>query len=81
MPRSGKLVLRWCESSEATTSWRIPMADLKRAGFVDRGGKGDHRNFVHPKVTKPVTVSGAEGDDAKQYQERAVRRAIEESHK
>lgn len=57
------------------------MADLKRAGFVDRGGKGDHRNFVHPKVTKPVTVSGAEGDDAKQYQERAVRRAIEESHK
>ncbi len=57
------------------------IADLKKAGFVDRGGKGDHRNFVHPKVTKPITVSGAEGDDAKQYQERAVRRAIEESRK
>jgi len=57
------------------------IADLKKAGFVDRGGKGDHRTFVHPKVTKPITVSGAEGDDAKQYQERAVRRAIEESRK
>jgi len=57
------------------------IADLKRAGFVDRGGKGDHRNFVHPKVTKPITISGAEGDDARHYQERAVRRAIEESQK
>jgi predicted RNA binding protein YcfA (HicA-like mRNA interferase family) len=35
------------------------IADLKRAGFVNRGGKGDDRNFVHPKVTKPVTLSGA----------------------
>ena len=21
--------------------------DLKKAGFVDRGGKGSHRNFTH----------------------------------
>lgn len=34
------------------------ISDLKRAGFVDRGGKGSHRNFVHPKVAKPVTVAG-----------------------
>jgi predicted RNA binding protein YcfA (HicA-like mRNA interferase family) len=53
--------------------------DLKLAGFIDRGGKGSHRNFVHPKVCKPVTVSGHEGDDALLYQERAVRLAIEES--
>jgi predicted RNA binding protein YcfA (HicA-like mRNA interferase family) len=53
--------------------------ELARAGFADRGGKGSHRNFVHPRVTKPVTVSGAPGDDAKHYQIRAVRRAIEES--
>jgi len=57
------------------------IADLKRAGFVDRGGRGDHRNFVHPSVIKPVTLSGAEGDDAKPYQERAVKLAIEESHR
>ena len=55
------------------------IAELKAAGFLNRGGKGSHRNFVHPKVTKPVTLSGRTGDDAKQYQERAVKRAIEES--
>jgi len=53
--------------------------DLEAAGFVDRGGKGDHRNFVHPNVAKPVTISGKPGDDAMHYQERAVRAAIEES--
>ena len=55
------------------------IADLESAGFENRGGKGSHRNFVHAKVTKPVTISGRAGDDAKQYQERAVKRAIEES--
>jgi hypothetical protein len=36
---------------------------------------------VHPKVRKPITVSGQEGDDALHYQERAVRLAIEESQR
>lgn len=53
--------------------------DLQQSGFVDRGGKGSHRNFVHPKLAKPITISGAAGDDAKHYQVRAVRKAIEES--
>ena len=53
--------------------------DLRKAGFVDRGGKGSHRNFVHPKVRKPITLSGQEGADALAYQESAVRLAIEES--
>lgn len=52
---------------------------LLKAGFVDRGGKGSHRNFVHPRVTKPITISGASGDEAKHYQVRAVKRAVEES--
>jgi len=55
------------------------VAALEVAGFKDRGGKGSHRNFVHPKVWRPVTISGAAGDDAKPYQARAVRRAIEEA--
>jgi predicted RNA binding protein YcfA (HicA-like mRNA interferase family) len=55
--------------------------DLERAGFVNRGGKGSHRNFVHPKVTKPITISGKLGDDALPYQERDVKKAIEESKK
>jgi predicted RNA binding protein YcfA (HicA-like mRNA interferase family) len=52
---------------------------LEKAGFQNRGGKGSHRNFVHPNVSKPVTLSGKLGDDAKQYQIRAVNRAIRES--
>jgi predicted RNA binding protein YcfA (HicA-like mRNA interferase family) len=42
--------------------------DLKRAGFVNRGGKGGHRNFEHAKGQR-LTVSGKLGADAKAYQE------------
>lgn len=55
--------------------------DLRKAGFVDRGGKGGHRNFTHPKLSKPVTVSGHLGDDALPYQEKIARIAIEETKK
>jgi len=54
--------------------------DLKRAGFVNRGGKGGHRNFEHAKGQR-LTVSGKLGADAKAYQEREVKSAIEESQK
>jgi predicted RNA binding protein YcfA (HicA-like mRNA interferase family) len=55
------------------------IAELERAGFVNRGGHGSHRNFVHPKVSRPVTLAGGTGDDAKHYQVRAVRMAIQEA--
>jgi predicted RNA binding protein YcfA (HicA-like mRNA interferase family) len=51
------------------------IADLKKHGFIDRGGKGSHRNFVHP-VGGIVTISGNPGDDAKKYQEKEVKLAI-----
>ena len=54
------------------------VADLEQAGFENRGGKGSHRNYVHPSLSNPVTISGKLGDDAKHYQIRAVRRAIAE---
>jgi predicted RNA binding protein YcfA (HicA-like mRNA interferase family) len=50
------------------------VAELERTGF----GKGSHRNFVHPNIARPVTISGNLTDDAKRYQIRAVRWAIEE---
>jgi predicted RNA binding protein YcfA (HicA-like mRNA interferase family) len=53
------------------------MRDLEAAGFVNRGGKGSHRNYEHPKGVR-VTLSGKSGDDAKPYQEREVRQKIEE---
>jgi len=57
------------------------IAQLESAGFVDRGGRGSHRNYIHPKVARPITISGKAGDDAKRYQVRAVQLAIEESKK
>lgn len=52
--------------------------DLQKAGFSDRGGKGSHRNFLHQRCPYVVTISGKEGEDAKSYQEKAVKRALEE---
>ena len=57
------------------------VGELESAGFVNRGGKGSHRNFAHVQVLKTVTLSGNLSDDAKPYQEKAVRAAIEESRK
>jgi predicted RNA binding protein YcfA (HicA-like mRNA interferase family) len=54
------------------------ICDLERAGFVDRGGKGSHRNFLHPKGIA-LTLFGHAGDDAKRYQMKQVRAKIEES--
>ena len=57
------------------------VAELERAGFQNRGGKGSHRNYVHPALSKPITISGELGADAKQYQIRAVRNALAELQK
>ena len=54
--------------------------DLEKAGFINRGGKGSHRNFFHPKGIT-ITVSGKLGDDAKHYQEKEVEVKIKRSKK
>lgn len=46
--------------------------DLEKIGFVNRGGKGSHRNYKHPQGAK-ITISGNPGDDAKPYQEKALK--------
>ena len=51
--------------------------DLEKAGFVNRGGKGSHRNYEHPRGVR-LTVSGQLEDGAKHYQEREVKRKIHE---
>jgi len=52
---------------------------LKEAGFYEiSGGKGSHRKLAHSRYRGAVTLSGQVGDDAKPYQEKQVRRAIEE---
>lgn len=54
------------------------IAQLERNGFVNRGGKGSHRNYAHPLYPKPITLSGQEGNDAKKYQIKEVKEAIKE---
>ena len=51
------------------------IAELERNGFVNRGGKGSHRNYEHILGIR-VTVSGKSGDDARKYQEKIVKDAI-----
>ena len=50
--------------------------DLEKHGFVNKGGKGSHRNFFHPNYPFAVVISGNLGNDAKHYQEKAVKKAI-----
>ena len=52
--------------------------DLERAGFINRGGKGNHKNYEHLKGIR-VTISGKMGDDVKPYQEKEVKQRIEEA--
>jgi len=54
--------------------------ELEKAGFINRGGKGRHRNLIHPKGIA-ITISGKLGDDAKHYQEREVELKIKRSKK
>ena len=49
--------------------------ELEKAGFISRGGKGSHRNYKHPRGVH-IAVSGSLGDDAKFYQERALKEAL-----
>jgi len=55
--------------------------DLRRANFdqISGAGKGSHRKFVHERYSGAVTLSGKDGADAKSYQERQIKKAIEET--
>ena len=51
--------------------------DLRKEGFTRQPGKGSHRRWVHALYPGHVAISGREGADAKPYQEKAVRQAIQ----
>lgn len=56
------------------------ITDLRKAGFINTGGKGSHRTYEHPKG-QIVVISGNLGNDAKPYQEKQVKLKIEESQR
>jgi hypothetical protein len=55
------------------------IGDPLDAGFyeIPGGGRGSHRKFSHARYPGAVTISGGSGADAKHYQEKQVRQAIE----
>jgi predicted RNA binding protein YcfA (HicA-like mRNA interferase family) len=68
------------KSTEMPRKIRELIRDLTDAGFneIRGGGKGSHRKWTHARYAGAVTLSGKTGDDAKPYQERHVKQAIEQ---
>ncbi len=53
---------------------------LEKSGFTNRGGKGNHRNFLHPSGVK-VTISRKPDNDVLKYQEKEIKSKIAEANK
>jgi len=51
--------------------------DYRAAGFIERQGKGDHTVFSYPGLPKRYAVDGSDGADAKPYDERDLRAALQ----
>ncbi len=52
-------------------------ADLRRAGAYQVSQEGSHTKWKYPLVsTSTLILSGHDGDDAKPYQEKAVRNLL-----
>ncbi len=75
------VIMEWKRS--VARKIRELVKDLLGAGFsrLPGSGKGSHRKFTHENYPGAVTLSGQDTDDAKKYQEKQVKRAIEEVQK
>jgi predicted RNA binding protein YcfA (HicA-like mRNA interferase family) len=52
--------------------------EYRRAGFSERQGKGDHVVYSHPLLPHDYVVAGADGKDARPYDEIELRKAKQE---
>ena len=53
-------------------------ADLKKAGAYQITQEGSHTKWKHPLISSlSIVLSGHDGDDAKPYQEKAVREMLQ----
>ena len=66
----------WCAVPRKV---RDLIKDLRKAGFepVAGAGRGSHRKFFHANFPGAVTLSGKDNADAKSYQEKAIKKAVE----
>lgn len=51
-------------------------ADLRKAGAFQISQEGSHTKWRHSLVSMTVILSGHDGEDAKPYQEKAVREML-----
>ncbi|HKV84347.1 MAG TPA: type II toxin-antitoxin system HicA family toxin [Ktedonobacterales bacterium] len=49
--------------------------EYRDLGFQERQGKGDHRVYAHPLLREDYVVAGADGKDARDYDEGNLRKA------
>ena len=81
--------LRKSECTAPVSMWgeRMPRkirslkADLRAAGCMMRPGKGSHTVWGDALIPDTFTLSDADGDDARPYQEREVPRLIDKMRK
>ena len=46
---------------------------LRKAGFLQRAGKGSHTVWSHPQISDSTVLSGDDGADVRPFQEKDVR--------
>ncbi|HEY9704361.1 MAG TPA: type II toxin-antitoxin system HicA family toxin [Allocoleopsis sp.] len=54
---------------------------LLKAGFHQESGKGSHTKWYHSLLPGAIVLSGKDGNDAKTYQEKDVKSAIDKLEK
>jgi predicted RNA binding protein YcfA (HicA-like mRNA interferase family) len=50
---------------------------LRKAGFTYESAKGSHTKWSHPLLPGKLTLSGKDGSDAREYQEKDVADALQ----
>lgn len=77
MTRPAKLYERLLANPRTTITFRDFEKLLAAFGFENGRTKGSHRQYVHPKVPRPLPVQ-PEAKDAKPYQVREFLELVEE---
>lgn len=77
MSQVAKLYARLAANPRMSLSFRDFELLLRAFGFELARTKGSHRQYVHPKLTRPLPVQPT-GKDAKPYQVREFLELVEE---
>lgn len=77
MTRTDKLYAKLLANPRATISFRDFEKLLRAFGFEHARTSGSHRQYVHPKLNRPLPVQPS-AKDAKSYQLREFLELVEE---